>query len=124
VFLRYQQNKYKDCYPGVKGTRDLPFFFWLHLSDLKEHWQSQQRNWDGPKLHVDVFAAPLKDGSLENRFLILSTDVKDAGPELTDCRRSDDPPNGNSERPRAESCVKALGFDRRISGAKSHVARN
>ncbi len=84
--LRYRQGKYKDCdatgvwRPEPEGNQPPGFLISL---DLLTYWQSGTKDWDGPKLRMDVYLndtrkmIPISIQEYQRRYILLSADIKD-----------------------------------------------
>jgi hypothetical protein len=77
---QYQQGKYAACLESTTGWQPkptAPFVYRIHSSGLRQRWQREQRNWDGPKLHIDVWLYPNDGGNaFDKSNIILSADIK------------------------------------------------
>ncbi len=82
--FRFEGGQYKECdapsaklFPGPVNTLDIAVF-----SSITSHWDNTQRNWNGPKLHVDVYFKPPK-GAIKSMadwgkyYGILNADIFD-----------------------------------------------
>jgi hypothetical protein len=84
--LRYREGKYKACVaPGVwrpePESNQVPGF--LISFDLSTHWQAGTKDWDGPKLRIEVYlndtrkTIPISIQEYQRRYILLSADIKD-----------------------------------------------
>ena len=84
--VRYKDGMYKDCVPtgvwrGVPEDKTVPGF--LISFDLRNSWQGQQKDWDGPKLHMNVYlketrhVTPMSIDEYERHYVLLSVDIRD-----------------------------------------------
>lgn len=85
-FLRYREGKYRACVatgvwrPEPEGNHAPGF---LISFDLLTHWQSGAKDWDGPKLRIEVYLndtrkmIPLSIQEYQRRYILLSAEIKD-----------------------------------------------
>jgi hypothetical protein len=92
-----QSGKFKECdgwFPVPEGRSVAGYL--LVFPDLRQHWLSKEKQWDGPKLHVRIYRALVRgeDGlPFDKSRLLFSADIRDAdGPG----------PLGGANRPQAE----------------------
>jgi hypothetical protein len=84
--LRYREGKYKACVatgvwrPEPEGNQAPGF---LISFDLLTHWQSGTKDWDGPKLRIEVYLndtrkmIPISIQEYQRRYILLSADIID-----------------------------------------------
>lgn len=86
--VRFKDGKYRNCvatgvWRGVPDGKGIPGF--LIRFDLDKRWQREKNDWNGPKLHIDVYwketrpVAPAINSisEYERLYLLLSVDIKD-----------------------------------------------